>query len=222
MQRKFGDNSQFNHYQNSFNGGANFEDIFSHFGFDPFNGMFNRRPQQRNRDLNLECVITLLESFTGKKLEAKFTLPSGKKQNVIIDIPAGVENGNTINYPGLGDDSIIGLTRGNLHVTIYVNSDPNFERRGDDLYSNVEINPIEAIIGCKKKVISITGETSFLDIRPGVETGVEYAKNGFGFKNVRTGASGRLVLVIKIKTPKNLDKNIIDQLTEINTKINKL
>jgi curved DNA-binding protein len=223
MQRKFGGSSSSSRpfYENSYE--TSFEDIFgSQFGFDPFSGMFGRRQQRRNRDLNLNCNISLLDSFVGKKLEAKFTLPSGKPQNVVIDIPAGVENGDTIKYPGLGDDTIQGLTRGDLHVTIYVSSAENFERRGDDIFTTVEINPIEAMIGCKKTVNSITGDSMMLDIRAGVETGVEYAKQGAGFKNIHTGRTGRFVSVIKIKTPSIKNIELINKLTQLNIEINNL
>ena len=228
LQRRFGGSSRSSthHYQNSYENP--FEDIFgsqfgSQFGFDPFSGMFGRRTQQRrNRDLNLNCTISLVDSFTGKKLEAKFSLPSGKSQSVVIDIPPGVENGDTINYHGLGDDSIDGLTRGDLHVTIYVSSDPIFERRGDDIFTTVEINPIEAMIGCKKEIKSITGATMKLDIRPGVETGVEYAKNGAGFTNIHTGRTGRFVPVIKIKTPIIKNIELINKLIQLNIEINNL
>lgn len=221
LRRRYDDQSS-HHFHNTFNNSP-FDHFFgSNFGgFDPFQDMFGRRQQRRNKDLNLSCTISLFDSYTGKKLEAKFTLPSGKPQNVVIDIPAGVTNGDTIKYTGLGDDSIQGLTRGDLHVTINVISDNNYERRNDDIFTTIEINPIEAIIGCKKEVKTITGETTVLDIRPGVETGVEYAKNGIGFKNIKSGRTGRFVIVVKIKTPLITNKELLEKLKQINTEITK-
>ena len=172
-------------------GSGDFNDIFGG-GFDPFGSRSNPfgdifgRQQRRNRDLNIHCQISLVDSFMGKQLEASFQLPSGRKQSVIINVPAGILNGDTIRYSGLGDDSIPQMPRGDLNVTIVVTPDPagKFERRGDDLYTTVEVNPIEAMIGCKKTVKMITGTTMELDIRAGVEDGVEFASNGTGFNNV--------------------------------------
>ena len=203
---------------------GNFHDIFSHHfngGASPFGDIFGRRVA-KNRDLNLQCHISLSDSFIGKQLEAKYTLPSGKPQTVVIDLPAGVSHGDTINYQGLGDDSIPNIPRGNLHVTVLVNSDEKFERREDDLYATIEINPIEAIIGCTKEILSITGERLTMTIRPGVETGTEYARSGAGFKNIRRNTTGRFVTVIKIKTPIITDTTILEQLSQINKQINKL
>jgi curved DNA-binding protein len=199
-------------------------DIFGqHFrGHHPFADMFGggfRRQSTRNKDLNLNCQVSFVDSFTGKQLEAKFTLPSGKAQSVVIDVPAGVSSGDTINYQGLGDDSLSHLPRGNLHVTFVVAPDETFDRRGDDVYTIVEINPIEAMIGCKKVIKSITGEDMSIDIRAGVETGTEFAKQGAGFKNIHNGRVGRFVSVVKIKTPiiKNVD--LINRLIQLNKDI---
>jgi len=201
--------------------------------FDPFAAMFNAQGpfghmfggahghphMRRNRDLNIQCAITLLDSYTGKQLEANFQLPSGRNQSVMITVPAGITNGDTIRYNGLGDDSVPGAPRGNLNVTVIVHADVNFERRGDDLYTNVEISPIEAIIGCKKTVSNITGERMEIEVRPGVESGVEFASNGNGFTNVNNQRRGKFVTVVKIKTPRITNLDIIEELRMLNEKI---
>jgi len=199
-----------------------FHDIFGHhFGGNPFfNDAFRRQHVQKNRDLNLQCTISLGDSFSGKQLEAKYTLPSGKPQSVIINVPAGVKHGDNIKYPGLGDDSISNIHRGDLNVTILVSADEKFDRRGDDLYTTVEINAIEAMIGCKKQIKSITGESMIIDIRAGIEPGAEFANNGAGFKNLQSHQVGRFVSVIKIVPHAITNPEIVDKLRQILTQIN--
>ena len=212
------------HTQFHFHSG-DFQDLASMFGaggFDPFGGanpFFGRRTH-RNRDLNIQCQITLLDSFTGKQFEAQYNLPSGKPQTVVINIPAGIGHGETIRYQGLGDDSIPGVPRGNLNVTVIVMSDPSFVRNGDDLYTTIDINPIEAIIGCKKKVRYITGDIREIDIRAGIESGVEFASAGYGFSNPHNGRKGRFIVVVKIKTPNITDPVLLEKLRQINDEIN--
>ena len=53
-----------------------------------------------------------------------------------------------------------------------------------------------------------------------METGTEYARDNSGFVNIHTKKRGRFVAVIKIKTPIITDVTILQQLTEINKKIN--
>lgn len=208
--------------QANFGGGFHeFHDIFGNSPFGAhFQDIFGRHPRMpRNRDLNIQCQITLLESYQGKQLEASYTLPSGRSQSVVINVPAGVENGSTIRYQGLGDDSIPQAPRGNLNVTIIVAPDSRFTRQGDDLYTTLDINPIEAMIGCKKIIQMITGQQINLDVRPGVETGTEFASTGKGFPNPHTNGKGRFVIVINIKTPAINDPAIVARLREINRDI---
>jgi curved DNA-binding protein len=211
-------------------GGGGFHAHFQHGGFDIFGnnspfGEFFRGTQHRvykNRDLNITCAISLADSFVGKHFEAKYTLPSGNESSVFIDVPAGVANGDTIKYNGLGDDSIPNIPRGDLNITIVVQPDEKFDRRGNDVYTYVEINPIEAIIGCSKQVQTITGGFTKVDIRPGVESGVEFAKTGGGFRNIHTQMVGRFVTVVKIKTPIVNDRELLYQLSILNDRLNSL
>jgi curved DNA-binding protein len=218
--------------QRQFGGGPQFH-FNTNGGFDPFGNMFPQghpfgdifsqmRGARRNRDLNIQCQITLLDSFTGKQLEANYQMPSGKTQTVVIEVPAGMIHGDTIRYNGLGDDSIPQIPRGNLNVTIIVLPDPNYRREGDDLYTTINITPIEAMIGCKKKVRNIAGQELELEIRAGVESGTEFASHGQGFKNVHNGRSGRFVSVVNLRTPIITDRNILNELTRLNDLINKL
>jgi curved DNA-binding protein len=208
---------------------GNFNDVFNnafqfHFGGpggagNPFGDLFGRR-HQRNRDLNIQCQVTLLDSFVGKQFEASYTLPSGKNQTVVINVPQGVDHGSTIRYQGLGDDSFDRLPRGDLNVTILVAPDPLFARQGNDLYTNLEISPIEAMIGAKKSVKSIDGQVLNIDVRAGVNDGTEYARAGMGFTAMRGGPKGRFVTVVKIKTPAITNPDLIKRLQKINDEIN--
>lgn len=201
-------------------------DIFG-TGFDPFGNrsnpfgdMFGRR-MMRNKDLNIQCQISFLDSFNGKQLEASYRMPSGKHQTVVINVPAGIEHGSTIRYQGLGDDSIPHMPRGDLNVTILVQHDPNYERRGQDVYTTLEITPIEAMIGCNKPVTTLSGNRLSIDVRAGVETGVEYAVGGQGFAVPNTGIRGRFVAVVKIVAPAITNPDLITKLRAIDDEINR-
>ena len=221
-QMRMGGGPQVRFHTGNFN---DINDMFgAHFGgHNPFGDIFGQRAgQRRNRDLNIQCQITLLDSYQGKQLEAQYKLPSGRTQTVVINVPAGIEHGSTIRYQGLGDDGIPNIARGDLNVTILVIGDPNqkFERRGFDLYTTVEISPIEAMIGCRKTIHTITGSTVELEIRPGVESGLEYASAGQGFPIVQNNGRGRFVSVVKIKTPTVIDPILVKQLRELDVLIN--
>ena len=206
------------------NGGSHFHfdmnDIFGqHTHFTNMFGNGFRQQPHRNKDLNLQIQVTLVESFKGKQVDATFTLPSGRSQTVSINVPAGIDSGDTIRYNGLGDDSHANIPRGNLNVTITVLPDPNFKRSGNDIYTTLEINPIEAMIGCTKTINTLIGDSTSITLRPGVETGTEYATAGNGFTNLHSKQTGRFVTVIIIKVPAITNPALIMQLQEINNQL---
>lgn len=199
-------------------GFQDFNDVFG--GRNPFGDIFGQRSMRRNRDLNIQCQITLVESYFGKQVEANYTLPSGKSQTVVINIPPGINHGETIRYQGLGDDTIPGTPRGNLNVTIVVRADEHYTRVGDDLYSTIYISPIEAMIGCRRKIKFIDGSEREIDIRPGVETSVEFASGGHGFSNPHTGRKGKFVAVVNIKSTPVTDPLLVAKLKDLQNELN--
>ena len=219
QQRRFPQGQQF-HFHTGNGGFDPFAQMFGGGG-SPFGDIFGQmhRQQRKNRDLNIQCQVTLLDSYLGKQLEAQYQLPSGRTQTVVINVPPGISHGETIRYNGLGDDSHPQLQRGDLNVTIIVMGDPVFERRGDDLYTTVDISPIESMIGCRKSVRTISGQHIELDIRSGVETGIEFASNGHGFTNIQTRNKGRFVAVVKIKAKAISNPNLIERLRQLDAEI---
>ena len=210
-----------------------FEDIH-----DMFNTMFRGGPgnpfdfgrgrsghgqtRAKNLDLNIRCKITLLDSYIGKDLEATYSLPSGRKETVVINIPPGVKDGETISFRGMGDDTYPQVNRGNLNVTIAVATDMNFMRRGDDITTIIEIDPIEAMIGCHKPIETIDGNLMHIKLKSGVDSGSEYIIPNIGFRNIRNGNIGNFVVIVYVRIPEIKDKNIIKKLEEIKNEIDNL
>lgn len=209
-------NGGFDPFEHMFGGGGH------PFGQgSPFGDIFGQRRVQKNRDLNIQCQVTLMDSYNGKQLEASYQLPSGRMQTVVINVPAGIEHGATIKYAGLGDDTHPNMQRGDLNVTILVMPDRNYRREGNDVISTLEISPIEAMIGCKKYIDTLSGQRLNVDVRAGVETGSEYAVGGHGFNVVNSNQRGRHVTHIKIKSTEVLDPSIVEKLRLIDHEISR-
>lgn len=212
------------HFRTGGQGFQDFNDIFgggNPFGQSPFGDIFGQRRVHRNRDLNIQCQVTLMDAYNGKQLEASYQLPSGRMQTVVINVPSGIEHGATIKYAGLGDDSHPSLQRGDLNVTILVMPDRNYRREGNDVISTLEVSPIEAMIGCKKHIVTLGGQRLNIDVRAGVETGTEYAVSGHGFNVVNSNMRGRHVAQIKIKSTEVLDPAIVEKLRLIDHEISR-
>jgi len=193
-------------------------------GRSPFDSFFNQgqRVRQKNKDLNIRIVINIKQSYSGTELEASYNLPSGKTQTVHIKVPAGIDNGQVIRYQGMGDDSNPSLPRGDLNVTVVVEPDSEFQRRGDDLITFLHINPIEAMTGCTKIVNHVDNTGIKINIKPGVLHGTEFLNRGFGFKNINSGYPGNLIIQVHIDVPAVTDPVMIETLKKIQDEINNL
>ncbi len=199
------------------------KDIFgASFGFGPQGpfGGFHGNQHRRNRDLSIRVAISLKQSYTGTQIEARFNTPAGRAQTVVVDIPAGVMNGQVVRYPDLGDDSIPNLPRGNLNVTIIVDNDPDWERRGNDLITKIKLSALDAMVGCTKTVTSLDGFTMPLRLRPGIKHGTEFASGGRGFTDLNTGRSGNLIVIVDITMPAVTDPQLRKELEALYAKLN--
>jgi DnaJ-class molecular chaperone len=194
-----------------------FEDIFSAMGGgNPFFGQGFRQQPQRNRILNIQTAISLEEAFHGKDLLANLQLPSGREQVLEIKIPAGISDGTTLRLAGMGDDSIPGAPRGDIHLTVNVHPHHKFARQGDDLLCKVDITCIDAMLGKTITVTTIDGKNLEVTINPGTQHGQILAAAGYGMPKVNDNRfKGRMLMSVDISIPKLTEeqKIILQQLT---------
>jgi curved DNA-binding protein len=187
---------------------------------DFFNFTFTQTTnRQRNRDVTIKVTIPFKTSFSGTQLEAKYKTPSGSARSVIVDIPPGIESGQTIQYQGLGDDLVASLPRGHLHVYVEVTPDNEYERRGSDIYKKVTISLVEAMAGCQKEVTLVDESTLNIVVPPGTQSGTEISIPGNGFLDLRTRRVGDFYTIINVDIPAVTDPQLIDQLTELYSRI---
>jgi curved DNA-binding protein len=204
----------------NFNGGAppGFEDILSQMfnGGNPFFGHGFRQPQMRNKTLNMQTTISLEDAYNGKEILAGIQLPSGREQTIEIKIPQGIQDGTTLRLSGMGDDSVPGHPRGDIHLTVQVAPHPQFQRQNDDLIISLEVDAIDAILGKKYKINTINGRIIELTVNPGTQHDQTYAAAGYGMPSMRDARFvGRLLINIQIKIPTNLTNDQLSLLKNI-------
>lgn len=190
-----------------FNFGPGFEQFFGQS--NPFGDIFGfQRPRQPvNRNIQLQTTISLEDAFYGKELIANVRLPSGRDQTVNIKVPPGIHEGTTLRLSGMGDDSVSGIPRGDILLTVHIGEHPRFRRQGDDLVSEYEITCIEAMTGGVITITSIDGKTLETHIPSGVQNDAMIGLSGYGMPNFNDPSRrGRLILKIKIRIPSITDE----------------
>lgn len=195
-------------------GHGNFEDVFSHFGFN-----FGARPQQRNKTLNISIEITLEDVLKGKDISAEVGIPNGQSRAVNISIPAGIENGQQIRYQGMGDHSITNLRPGDLIVNIFVKEHPTFKREGDALIYEKAIDVWDAILGTSINIVTLDGKTFNITVPPGTQPDTILSCRGEGLPNIRTKLRGNLLIKIKVNIPKNLTPSQVEKIQQLKNEL---
>jgi molecular chaperone DnaJ len=128
------------------------------------------------------------------------------EEEVTIRIPAGVDTGQVIKFEGKGDAGRKGGKSGDLLVRIIVKPHPIFERKGDDLYTQVPISFSQAALGDEIEIETLEGKKILLKIPPGTESGKILRISGKGIPHFRGTGRGNLYVQLTIKTPKKLTK----------------
>ncbi len=158
----------------------------------------------------------------GKEVSKKCEKCSGKGKNrvskdLVVDIPAGIDNNQTMRLSGKGEAGINGGPAGDIYVNIKVKSHKVFTRDGSNVYVELPISVTQAVLGDNVEVPTIYGNVS-LKIPAGTQTDTKFRVKGKGFKSVRGGSIGDQICTVRIVTPTSLnpeEKKIYESLSKI-------
>lgn len=125
------------------------------------------------------------------------------KEKVRIKIPAGIDNGATIRLAGKGEAGIKGGASGDLFLHIEIMPNKAWRREGTDMYSEQEINLLQAVLGDKMKVDTLYGEIA-LRIPPGTQNGKVFRLKGYGVPKIKSDIKGDHFVKTTIKIPTKL------------------
>lgn len=134
-----------------------------------------------------------------------------------LDIPKGINNGDQIRLEGMGNEIPNGMN-GDLYVFVAIEEDAKFVRNGNDLYFELEVLVVDAILGCEKTIETIDGKKLVTKIKEGTTEGtkIRFANKGMPIYGSQ-GRFGDLYGVVKIIMPKKLseeEKEILKTLKE--------
>jgi molecular chaperone DnaJ len=137
-----------------------------------------------------------------------------KKENVVVNVPAGIDEGQTLRVPGKGMAGPNGGPPGHLYVTFHVERDAQFERDGDDLYTEVPLTFTQAALGARVHVPTLD-EAIELEVAAGTQPGTIKVLRGRGMPNVHGRGIGDLAVRLTVAVPKKLNaeqRALVEQL----------
>ena len=136
---------------------------------------------------------------------------------VPVDIPAGVADGLDLRIAGAGHAGRAGGPAGDLYLSISVEEDPEFERRGSDVFAVLEVPMTQASLGVEVEVETLDGREK-IDVEPGTASGTTIRLRGKGVPNIGRRGRGDLFLTIQVVTPtpdSKEERRLLEQLAQI-------
>lgn len=124
-----------------------------------------------------------------------------KKEKVKVNIPPGVDNGSKLRVPGKGHSGRFGGIPGDLWIIVKVEPHPLFERKGDNLYINVNLSVAEAIAGTELEIPLISGGTEKIKVNPGTQPGSTLRITGKGMPKLKQSGYGDLIVQFNVIIP---------------------
>lgn len=141
-----------------------------------------------------------------------------KTKTVSVNVPCGVDDGTKLRLAGEGDAGTQGGPPGDLYIFLTIKPDPYFVRKGQDLYSNIDIDAVDAILGTTASTRTLDEPDLDLTVPPGTQPGTQLKlqKKGVPALNKRNDRGDHFVTV-NVRIPTALSpqqRALVEQLKE--------
>ena len=130
-----------------------------------------------------------------------------------VDVPAGIDDGQTLRVSGEGNGGYNGGPSGDLHINVTVRPDPLFERDGYDVWTDIPLTYTQATLGDEITVPTVDGKVTY-KVPEGTQTGTVFRLRGKGIKKINRPDHGDHYVRVNVEVPKNLTKEQKQKLKE--------
>ena len=121
-----------------------------------------------------------------------------QQRRIQINVPPGVDSGSRVRLSGQGERGREGGSPGDLIITYKVQPHRFFKRDGLDIHVTVPINIVQATLGSKIRVRTITGKKVVLRIPKGTQSGTKFRVRGQGVEKGERVGDQYVEVVVKV------------------------
>lgn len=185
--------------------------------------------RRRGQDVEHPIEVTLEEAFHGTTRTLSLTSPetcpvcggsgeiagaichncegtgvAANAKRIEVKVPPGVKTGSRVRVAGEGRPGSGGGPAGDLYLVVTVLSNARFERKGDDLYQDVDVPYVDAVLGGEIEVPTMTGRVA-LRIPELTQNGRQIRLSGKGMPVLGSNtARGDLFVRTRVHLPEKL------------------
>ena len=174
-------------------------------------GRRSTRPS-RGSDINATISLTLLEAFQGSQ-----RLIDVGGSSIKITIKEGVRDGQILRLKGKGNPGRNGGENGDLLIKVVIMNDHVYQRDGDDLIRNINIDVYTAILGGKITLSTLKGDVN-VPIKPQTQNNSTLRLKGLGMPHYGKEGAGALLLKVQILLPEHFSAKELELIKEAHEK----
>ncbi|MFC7096170.1 molecular chaperone DnaJ [Halobaculum marinum] len=128
-----------------------------------------------------------------------------EESTLTVDVPAGIQDGQTLRMDGEGAPGEPGARDGDLLIEVRVEGDDRFERDGADLHLTEPVSFPQAVFGDTVQLETLDGSVEF-EVPAGTQSGETFRLKGKGMPRLRRRGNGDLYVNVQVVTPDDLNE----------------
>jgi DnaJ-class molecular chaperone len=175
--------------------GFNMHDIFGQM----FGQGFGQQP--RKNHVRMTVWITLLDVAQGGSRTVNVGTSAGSS-TVQIEIPQGINDGDNVQYSGVGPNGI------DLVVQFRVQPDARWRRDDLNLYCEHRVPIWDLMLGAETEVSNLLGHQLVVRVPPSTQPGTTMRLKGHGLRD-RQGQTGDLMVRMQGEIPRTIAPEIV-------------
>ncbi len=140
-----------------------------------------------------------------------------RSKKIKVNIPPGIDDGQTVSLRGEGDYGESGGMPGDLYIYVHVKPHSIFKRQGTDVICEIPITFVDASLGAEIEVPTLDGKVKY-SIHEGTQSGTVFRLKNKGINHVRGYGRGDQYVKVFVEVPKNLkarQKELLKEFAEI-------
>lgn len=179
-------------------GGFNIDEIFNMFGV-------NMRQQRSSPRISLWIGLEDVARGGPKMISLQV---GDRVSNVQIDVPPGINDGDTIRYPKLSPDGQ------DLIITYRIKPHPVWQREGRNITMEQQVDLWDLILGCEITVTDLTNSTLVINVPAGTQPGSLLRARGRGLPPSSIpghsgGPLGDLFVRVQTRIPDRISEDLM-------------
>lgn len=138
-----------------------------------------------------------------------------KNKKVSVNIPSGIDDGQTVSLRNQGNAGYNGGPSGDLLITVSVRPHPLFERDGTSVMFEMPVSFYQAVLGAELEVPTLDGKVKYA-MPEGTQTGTTFRLRGKGIPVLGSKTRGDQYVTVIVDIPKNLNHEQKELLKKFN------